>query len=379
MNVLSISIDAAIADRESEAYRRQARYADHFDQLTVLTKTEDSSGEFADDSLEVIPLDTSSRLRFLYLAYRKGVQLCRERDFDVITVQSPFATETIGWALSKQFDIPLHVSTVIDVPNEAWREESWEHRLYTPVIRFVLKRADSVRVDTELGKWKVRQLVGPDVPITVVPVHMDLDRIDYQGQNGDSDYLREELDIGDRPVVLFAGRFVYQKNLEQWMEVAEKVLESTDTDPVFVLVGDGPKRGWVAERIRNKDMTDNFRLPGWVSVEELGALYDMSDIFLITSRYEGACRVIIEAGINELPVVSTPFAGARDNIVDSETGYREIGTNDLARRVTTLLESQEHRKTLGQNAREFLIKQTEVTDLVDRYIGSIRDSTSAII
>lgn len=375
MNVLSLSIDNSIAIRGSESQERQRQYAPHFDRFTVITKVDEDAEGFVDSELEVVPVHSSTRLRFVYDAYRAASKICRTQDIDVITVQSPFATELIGWGLSRRFDIPLHVSLHTDFPNEAWRTESWEHRLYDPVIRFVLKRADAVRVDTEVGKWKVRQLVGEGVPITVVLVYMDLNRIENFESGGMSDRLREELNIDDRPVVMFAGRFVYQKNLKQWMWVAEQVIDQTDTDPVFVLVGDGPMREWLVDRIDTDELDRYFRLPGWVSDDEFGAYYDLADVLLMTSRYEGACRVIIEAGINELPVVSTPFAGAQDNIVDGQTGYVEGTTDALASRVVTLLESSDQRRAFGQAARKHLRDRVEFDTLVDQYAQSIRQAT----
>lgn len=374
MHVLSLSIDGTIATRGSESHKRQHQYAAHFSRFTVITKTDEEIEGFVDSELEVVPVHYSTRLCFVYNAYRAASKICRTQDIDVITVQSPLATEPIGWMLSRRFDIPLHVSVVIDFPNEAWRTESWEHLLYDPIIRFVLKRADAIRVDTEIGKWKIRRLVGMDIPITVVPVHMDINQIENLKSRGTSDRLQKELTTDDRPVVLFAGRFVYQKNLKQWMSVAEQVINQTKTDPVFVLVGDGPMREWLVDRIDTAELNRYFRLPGWVSREELAAYYKLADVLLMTSRYEGACRVIIEAGVNELPVVATPFAGAQDNIINGQTGYVEGTTDTLANRIITLLESSDRRQSFGQAAREHLRGQVESETLVDRYAQSIRQA-----
>lgn len=351
LNILSISLDAHIAERGTDSYQRQQAYASSFNSYTILTKVDGPGFQrIEDDSLHVIPIHSASRYRFLLDSYRMGVST---GDVDVVTTQDPFALGLVGLALARRLGARLHVQVHTDfLDNDAWRSESLDHRIYDRLGRFVLPRADAIRVGTEYEASKVRQLVGDEIPIHVTPVRMAFD--DLVSKAPDESDIRNKLDIGDRPVVMFAGRFVPAKNLEKWTKVAADVRRRTATEPVFLLVGDGPKREMVESEVAKHDLTDDLRLTGWVDHETLGEYYSLADVFLITSAYEGTSRVVVEAGMNGTPVVATQFAGAHDNIVDGETGMVANDPESLAEGVVELLDHPDDRDRMGREAKRFL-------------------------
>lgn len=369
LQVLSISLDSSIADRTSGVYERQREYASHFASYTVVTKTdEDDANSIEDGPLHVYPTNSANRYGFLLDAYRLGVS---QGDVDVVTTQDTFALGLVGLALAWQLDARLHVQVHTDfLHNDAWRRESLDHRIYDRLGRFVLPRGDAIRVGTDYEAKKIREFVGEEIPIHVAPVKMQFDEL--VSESFDEEQLRTELSIGDRPVVLFAGRFVSAKNLDKWLSIANEVRNRATSSPVFVLVGDGPERESINAKAVSRGMTDDLRLPGWVDHETLGDYYALADVFLITSAYEGTSRVVVEAGMNGTPVVATPFAGVQDNIVDGETGLVAGDAESLAEGVMRLLEYPDERERIGQAAREFLRTKYRKRSLTDEYVEFIK-------
>lgn len=366
LHVLSISLDSSIADQTSEAYARQRAYASHFASYTVVTKTDDSeTGRIDDGPLRVYPTNSSSRYSFLLDSYRLG---SLQSDVDVITTQDPFALGMVGLALAWRLDARLHVQVHTDfLNNNVWRRESLDHRIYERLGRFVLPQADAIRVGTDYEAKKIREFVGEGTPIHIAPVKIQFE--DVVATSANEGRLREELDIGNRPVVLFAGRFVPAKDLSKWTTVAAGIRDRTQTNPVFVLVGDGPERTEIESRIISRGL--DARFPGWVNRQKLGEYYALADVFLITSAYEGTSRVIIEAGMNETPVVATPFAGAHDNIVDGKTGYVAENPSELAARVVQLLDDRDRQERMGEAARRYLEERYDEETFVDDYVDFI--------
>ncbi|MUV88791.1 glycosyltransferase [Halapricum sp. CBA1109] len=369
MHVLSLSLDAAIAERGSEPWQRQREYAEEFDRYYVVTKTDsDTATGHTDGPLTVAP--TASRTRYHYLldAYRLGARYCKREDVDVVTVQDPFAVGLVGWLLSRRFDLALHTQVHTDfLDNPAWVGESLEHRVFDRLGRFVVPRSDAVRVGTEYERRKMAAFVPADVPVDVVPVSMDFDSV----VTADST-VRSEYGLGERPVVLFVGRFVAAKDLGTWVDVAARVRERSDRDPVFVLVGDGPRRDAVESAVEDAGLGDDVVFTGWVDPETVGEYYACADVFLITSNYEGTSRVVVEAGMNGLPVVATPFAGAHDNVADGETGFVKSSVTGLADRVTWLLERSDERERFGTAARDALEERFDRERLRVAYVESVR-------
>jgi len=113
--------------------------------------------------------------------------------------------------------------------------------------------------------------------------------------------LPEELGKEDaEPTVLFAGRLSPEKNIDV-------IAEATDGLPRLI-VGDGPLRHLLPDAT------------GFVSHEELGALYRRAAVVVLASSREGLPNVVLEAMAHGKAVVATPVGGIPSMIEDGVTG-----------------------------------------------------------
>jgi glycosyltransferase involved in cell wall biosynthesis len=94
----------------------------------------------------------------------------------------------------------------------------------------------------------------------------------------------QSYEIHNPPRIIFAGRFMEQKNPLLFIEVLNK-LKSLSWD--CVMMGDGPLKPLVEEKIQDYGMQERFTLPGWISPEEVIETYQRGDIFFMPSRSEG--------------------------------------------------------------------------------------------
>ncbi len=105
----------------------------------------------------------------------------------------------------------------------------------------------------------------------------------------------------DTLIVGHVGRFDVQKNHAFLIEIArETVIRKKNTR--FLLVGDGPLRSEVRDRIDAAGLSGHFQLVGSrpdVASLMLGAM----DVFLFPSRYEGLGLALVEAQAAGLPCI----------------------------------------------------------------------------
>ena len=88
----------------------------------------------------------------------------------------------------------------------------------------------------------------------------------------------------------------------------------------WVLIGDGPLRGELENRIRALDLQGFLRIEGFR--EDIAAAYESSDIFCLTSHAEGFPMVLLEAMAFGLAAVSFDIAsGPSDMIDDGKSGF----------------------------------------------------------
>ena len=110
--------------------------------------------------------------------------------------------------------------------------------------------------------------------------------------------LRKQYQIGDQLVIGHMGRFAEQKNHRFLVEIATRLKEQTD-DFVLLLVGEGKLRPEIEKKVRELGLKENVIFTG--TVKNPQDYYQMMDIFLLPSLYEGLPVVAVEAQAAGLP------------------------------------------------------------------------------
>lgn len=111
----------------------------------------------------------------------------------------------------------------------------------------------------------------------------------YVHPNGN---LRKELGLEGKKVVAHIGRFTKQKNHEFLVDIGEEVLR-VRKDVIFLLVGDGPLREKIEEKVRRKGLNSNFIFTG-VRGDTRSILTEVTDLVLFPSLHEGLPVAILE-------------------------------------------------------------------------------------
>jgi len=120
--------------------------------------------------------------------------------------------------------------------------------------------------------------------------------------------------IGDDEVVVaFVSRLVWEKGLDVYADVIER-LEQQDVPHHSLVVGDGPAREELEARLPNTTFT------GFLDGLDLAQAYASSDVFLFPSDTETFGNVTLEAMASGLPTVCADAAGSRDLVDDDTTG-----------------------------------------------------------
>ena len=101
----------------------------------------------------------------------------------------------------------------------------------------------------------------------------------------------------------------------------------------------------------------------------LSKFYQVADLYLHTSSYEGFGVVLSEAALSGLPIVCTLSDGSRENVEDGKSGYiiNSSSSEDIAKSIIKLLSNDKLRKAMSvYTKKRALIKYNKEQNLKKR-------------
>lgn len=220
-------------------------------------------------------------------------------------------------------------------------------------VRYATSRASRVPVMCSAFIARtVRTAVPRRVPVNVLYPGADLTvfRPDLE-----TDDLRERHGIGDRPLVVCVSRLVARKGQDMLIRGMADV-RARVPGAALLIVGGGPYEDTLRGLAAAAPAGSVF-FSGQVSEEDLPRYYAMGDVFAMPCRtrlggleVEGWGNVFIEAAACARPVVVGDSGGAREALVDGETGIlvdgRSVGRVSDA--VACLLEDPGLARKMGE-------------------------------
>jgi glycosyltransferase involved in cell wall biosynthesis len=183
--------------------------------------------------------------------------------------------------------------------------------------------------------------------IKVVPNSINLAR--FQPLNGEHRIeLMEELDISDSSkVVLFVHWLSERKGTHYLPEIIKKVVGKIP-NVVFVVVGDGPCRDKLIQKINEVGVGEYTRITGGVPNAKIPQYYGLADLFIMPSTDEGFPRVLLEAMAMGVPFVANDVGGVKDILTERQLEFiTPIGDVDaFSQRVVDILNNDKLRNNL---------------------------------
>lgn len=121
----------------------------------------------------------------------------------------------------------------------------------------------------------------------------------------------------DSPVLIGAGRLVPQKDFETLIRAFSRFRETFQNGKLIIL-GEGPERVKLLSLISSLGINDSVDMPG--HVDNPLAYLSRSDVFVLSSRWEGQPIILIEAIGCSCPIVSTDCPSGPADILDGGLG-----------------------------------------------------------
>jgi phosphatidyl-myo-inositol dimannoside synthase len=223
-------------------------------------------------------------------------------------------------------------------------------------MRYMTSRASGVLVCSRFIARVVRTAVPDQVPVTVLTPGADPVRFHPDRPTED---IRRGLGIGDRPLVACVSRLVPRKGQDMLIRAMPRI-RARVPDAALLIVGSGPSRRRLHELARRVP-DGSVYFAGEVAEEDVPRYYAAGDVFAMPCRnryagleVEGWGNVFLEAAACGRPVVVGDSGGAKEALVDGETGLLVDGSSpvEIADAVADLLGDPERAMLMGKRGRE---------------------------
>lgn len=185
---------------------------------------------------------------------------------------------------------------------------------------------------------------------------LDFDKFKIQKQLSERDNL-----------VGYIGRLSREKGILNFIEAISKVLETRE-DVSFLIGGDGPLRGEVAEYLKRADLNGKVNFVGWIPYDRLPEYLNELKLVVIPSYTETGPLSMVEAMACGTPVLITPVGTAPEIIRDGETGFilKDNSPECIVESIGRALNHPDLEEIV-RNAHALVEKEYSYEVLVDRY------------
>lgn len=257
----------------------------------------------------------------------------------------------LGRAAATSLQVPAVIHTVHGAPFYPYQGRA-VRQFYQACERWAAKRCHAlISVADAMTSLMVDAGVAPGEKFTTIYSGMDVEPFLAAEQHRQA--ARAKLGYDDSHVVIGkVARLFHLKGHEYVIQSAQRVIER-HPNARFLFVGDGILREELQQQIASRGLTEHFQFTGLVPPERIPELISAMDIVVHASLREGLARVLPQAMISGVPVVSYDVDGAREVVLPGETGFLlpPKSIDEMAGALDQLISDPQLRHTLGQEGR----------------------------
>jgi glycosyltransferase involved in cell wall biosynthesis len=297
---------------------------------------------------------------YILSGMRAAARLARAERFDLIHVHWPIPHALMGfaarWAQGTPVICTWHGAEL------RWVQNRWP--ILSTVVRSIVTRGDAHTVNSTHTEAQLKAV--RDCPVFILPF-------------GSTVTPRANADTPPSGTLtpfefLFVGRLVERKGVHVLLDAVARLPEDL---PIHLrIVGDGPLRPALEQRVQELGLEGRVTFSGFVSESELVDAYAQCSAFVLPAVFdakgdtEGLGVVLIEALAFGKPAVASGIGGIPDVVVDGETGIL-VPPNDpdaLARALETLVGDPAWARRLGEAGKQRAETRFSWNAILDRTV-----------
>lgn len=297
--------------------------------------------------------------------------LARERPEVVHTHSSKAGI--LGRAAAAAVGVGVVVHTIHGLPFHPYQNRL-VNRAYVALEKWAARRSDHIiTVCDAMTEKAVAAGVADPGKFTTIYSGMEVDS--FLKATSTRDEVRKRLGVpAGAPLVGKVARLFHLKGHEFLIKAMPAVL-ARFPDTKFLFVGDGILKDELERQARALGVADSIVFAGLVEPDEVPRMIGAMDLLVHCSLREGLARVLPQALLTGVPVISYDIDGAREVVFPARTGWLlpPGSVAELSAAVVEALSDPAKAREMAGRGREFCMENFTVEKMVER-INALYDS-----
>lgn len=182
--------------------------------------------------------------------------------------------------------------------------------------------------------------------------------------------------IKNKPTILYLGRVDGEKRIDVIIKALPDVLKKHDCQ--LVIAGFGNAMEELKNLTSNLKLTNNVVFTGFIDEQDKPAIYNLSDLFVISSPAELQSIVTLEAMASSKAVIAVDVAALHELVHNGTNGYlfKENDSAELAEKILKIISSKNTMDKFGKASLEMIVKNHSTEITFDEYEKILKEIKS---
>jgi len=332
------------------------KFVESGNDVTVITPDIEWNGEQYDPKIDskirVIRTETPSKSRIKVAARRcqanmkkQAIEIGKQEKFDfVFTIFHPFhlvpkaAVET-----AKELQIPSIVKIDDAIYERSTGIKSLQRKIEKIINSKTLRTATKVLVsNNDTSEIIINEYGVSSAKIAIIPNGVDLSLFNSSLQKNPKK-------------VVFAGAMYHHRGLDVLLDAIPKIVRKIP-DAKFILLGSGSELEKLKDIVLTKKLENSVEFKGWIKREKIpenisDAAIGIGPLRLTDVTSRALPIKVLEYMAVSLPIIAQKGTLPNDVLVNEKNGYFIDGAEDLAGKISSLLNESEKINQMGSQSR----------------------------
>jgi glycosyltransferase involved in cell wall biosynthesis len=261
-----------------------------------------------------------------------------------------FYTNVFGMAGAAVARLPVRIASMRETAGMRTQGQLKLQRIAYGLAHHVVANSEAVRS-------KLIELGLSEAKVTVIYNGLDTKRLLWNSSREEARTAIGLHGASDKRFVTIVANMRHEvKDYPMFLRAAQRVRQAVP-QAGFLLAGEGELSASLQRQATELAIESDVLFLG--RCENIAALLSLSDVCVLSSKAEGFSNSILEYMAAGKPVVATDVGGAREVIIEGETGFLIDSDDDqsMAERIIGLLKDPERARAMGNRGREVVAEK----------------------